>query len=172
VRGGEVSIEFDESLKKVLAEMDKLPLKIEANLVRGGLRAAAKPMFEAARDRVPVGTGQLRDSIRLSSAIKKRAGEIYVKISVGSRVSGGASRKKGEQGAFYAHMVEWGTAKHEMNGSFSIGGHIVKKIKHPGAKARPFMRPAFDTADYLVVEMYAAYMTKNIDKALSKHGIS
>ena len=160
-----MSIEFDESLKKVLAELDKLPLKIEANLVRGGLRAAAKPMYDAARERVPVAEGTLRDSIRISSGIKAKSGEIVAKVVAGSR-------KKGGGGAFYAHMVEWGTAKHVIPGPVSFGGKIFTNIQHPGTKARPFMRPAFDTADQLVVNAYATYMIKNIDKALTKNGIS
>ena len=164
--------EFDASLKAVLAELDKLPVRVEANLSRGALRAAAKPMFETARERVPVKSGALKDTIRLSSAIKKKTGEIVVRIVAGSRVSGGSAKGKtgADRGAFYAHIVEFGAAAHTIKGPVVIGGKTYRNIKHPGARASPFMRPAFDTSDQRSVDAFAEYMKKNIEKALAKNG--
>lgn len=169
-----MSIEFDDQLKAVLARLDELPVKIEANLARGGLRAAAKPMLDAAKARVPELSGTLRDSIKISSAIRKSQGEILVRIVAGSRVSGGGRKgaKGEERGAFYAHMVEFGTKAHTIKGPVKFAGQVFANIKHPGAEGKPFMRPAFDTTDQASVDAYADYMTRNIDKALSKYGDS
>lgn len=169
-----MSIEFEVSLKAVLAELDKLPVKVEANLARGALRAAAMPMFETAMSRVPVNSGALKNTIRISSAIKKKTGEIVVRIVAGSRVSGGGGNgvKFAARGAFYAHMVEFGTAAHTIKGPVVLGGKVYQNIKHPGARPVPFMRPAFDTEDKKSVDAFAAYMVKNIEKALAKNGVN
>lgn len=47
------------------------------------------------------------------------------------------------KGKFYARFVEYGTKPHRIPRGV-VGGIPRKNIKHPGAKARPFMRPAFD----------------------------
>lgn len=81
--------------------------------------------------RVPVKTGQLRESLG-------------VRVET-NRVIVGPSAK-------YAPYVEFGTKPHEIRAknagalAFKVGGNtvIVKKVNHPGTKARPFVRPAFE----------------------------
>lgn len=180
---------FDASLKAVLAELDKIPAKIEVNIVRGAVRAAAKPMLEAARNNVPEKTGKLRDSIRLSANLDRRAGMVSVKIRAGGRT------KKGDP--YYAHMVEFGTASFYQGagrtigkpyiirgknadgseaksstkrGALKIGGNLVSQVMHPGIRAAGFMRRAFDANGQAVVNAYAEYMRKRIPKELGKHG--
>lgn len=156
------SIEFDASLKAVLDQLDKLPAKFEANLVRGALRAAAKPILDDARSRVPVKTGALRDSLRISSAIKKRAGEISASVKAG----GGKGR------VYYAHMVESGVAQHIIEGPVAIGGRVFKNVPHPGFVGRGFMRAAFDNAGQASIDAYGAYIRKNLPKMLAKAGVT
>src|SRR5687768_18123330 len=78
--------------------LDLLPVKIEKNVMRGGLRAGIKKFHEAAKANVPVDEGDLRDSLRVST--RSRRGRVT------------ATLKAGGEGAFHAHMVEYGTAKH------------------------------------------------------------
>jgi len=56
--------------------------------------------------------------------------------------------------ANYAHLVEFGTAKHLISpkggkgatGTLKIGQtHVVGSVQHPGFKKKPFLRPAFDS---------------------------
>lgn len=153
---------FDESLKAVLAELDKIPAKIEQNIVRGALRAAAKPMLEAAQTNVPVKSGALRDSIRISSNVDRRAGEIKVTVKAGGKT------KKGDP--YYAHMVEFGTKPHVIKGPVRFNGKWYMNLQHPGSRPSGFMRRAFDATGGAVVEAYADYMRKRIPKELAKNG--
>lgn len=144
------SQEFDASLKDLLKRLDDLPGKIEANIVRGALRVALKPIFEAAKAAAPVGdTGRLQQSVRVSSSIKSRRGEVI------SQVKAGGKTPKGY--AFHAYMVERGTKPHG---------------KHPGTPARPFMETAFNEHSDEFVKLYSDYMRKRIPKELGKRGIS
>jgi HK97 gp10 family phage protein len=151
------SFEFDQSLKLLMQSMDALPARIEANLIRGALRAAAKPVFETAKANIPMSSGDLKASLRISSAIKKKAGEIVVSVKAGGKK------------AFYAHMVEMGTARHFIKGPVSIGGKVMRNIDHPGAAAKPFMRPAFDAMGQASVDAYARYIEAKLPAALEKH---
>jgi HK97 gp10 family phage protein len=53
----------------------------------------------------------------------------------------------GDNDAFYARMVEFGTQRHiikaRKGGMLNINGRLVSQVDHPGARAKPFMRPAF-----------------------------
>jgi HK97 gp10 family phage protein len=168
------TIEFDGQLKAFLAKMDDLPVMIEAKLVRGALRAAAKPMKEAAQQKVPVGAarvtrdasgrptlrsgGDLKKSIRVSSTFKKRTGEIKVLV------------KAGNYKAWYAHLVEHGAKAHLIKGPIRFNGKYISNLEHPGFVGKPFMRPAFDSSAQAVVDAYAEYMKINLPKFLEKYG--
>ena len=81
-----------EGLAELQALLDELPAKIEANVVRGGLRQAAKVVEEEAKRLCPVGkTGALQDSIRVS--MRAKHGHISATVKAG----GGK--------VFYAAMV-------------------------------------------------------------------
>ena len=85
-------------LKELDAALQDLPAKIEKNVLRGAMRAGAKVMLDAARQQVPVKTGALRDSLTLKSGYQR------------GRVTG--TVRAGNSKAYYAHMVELGTARH------------------------------------------------------------
>jgi len=134
-----VDIIGGKALAKTLSE---LPLKIERNIMRAALRAGAAVIAAEARQLVPVESAELKRSIRTSSNSKR--GMVEANAVVGTR-------KKG----WYATFVEFGTAPHliragknspmlsfrDRNGVW----HKVLEVNHSGAKAKPFMRPAFDT---------------------------
>lgn len=77
------------------------------------LETAAGFVMGLARQKVPIDTGKLRDTIRVVRL--KGDPKLNVRVYAGNR------KKRGEGGAFYAHMVEFGT------------------VKMP---AKPFLRPA------------------------------
>lgn len=55
--------------------------------------------------------------------------------------------------ANYAHLVEFGTAAHALSRSQGAG-------QHPGARAKPFMRPAFDTMQATVIDRFGREIGK------------
>lgn len=155
-----------EGLADLQALLDALPAKIEGRIVRGALRAGAKVVADEAKRRCPVGTdvpkgetpGSLRDSIHVS--MRSKQGRITATI------------KAGGEKAYYAHMVEYGTARHWIKPrnrkSLFIAGLFKEAIEHPGAKKHPFMRPAIDSKAVEALQAVADYMKARIDKEIAK----
>lgn len=158
---------MSETRVKGLAELqralDGLPAKIEANIMRGALRAGAKVIAAEARRNVHSVSGALADSIRVGT--KSSRGTV-----IGRVVAGGKSKLlKDNSAAFYGRFVEFGTAAHVIrakNGRLLALG--VSKVNHPGAKKKPFMRPALDTMATAAVEAVREYIRNRL---ASKHGI-
>lgn len=103
--------------------------------VRQVLIGSANQILTEMQIRVPVDTGNLRDSLK-----------IWVQPD---RVIIGPDATL----APYAKYVESGTRPHEIkpktpNGvlAFHVNGQLVitKRVKHPGTKAQPFVLPAFE----------------------------
>jgi len=89
-------------------------------LLRAG-RAAARPIYNAAKRMAPVDRGDLRESLRIRQSAKIRNDEVAVWVS---------HRKKGA----HATLQEFGVKPHRMG----------KRGWHPGHGPHRFMRPAFD----------------------------
>jgi HK97 gp10 family phage protein len=169
----EINIQGLADLNKLLQE---LPAKIEANVLRGGLRAGAKVIEAEAKRQVPVGQarvtrnksgavtlhkpGALRDSIRISMRSRLKAGWLNINIKAGN----------GE--AWYAHLVEFGTARHwikpKNRKSLFFAGLAKELVDHPGAKPKPFMRPAFDAAHRAALDAMADYIRTRLPKEFNK----
>ena len=143
------------------ALLDELPARVEGNVVRGGLRAAAKVVEAEAKRLCPVGkSGDLRESIRVS--LRSKHGRISATV------------KAGNARAFYAHMVEFGTARHwikpKNRKSLFVAGLLREAVDHPGAKKEPFMRPAIDGKANEAIDAMAAYLRERIPKEIDKAG--
>jgi HK97 gp10 family phage protein len=142
-------------LNKLLKE---LPAKIETNIMRGALREGSKQFLERARDEVPVKSGKLRKSLRISTRSKK--GQVTASLSAGGK------------GAFYAYMVEFGTASHlikpKTKKSLMINGASVASVDHPGSEDKPFMRKAFDAGSADAVKAATDYIKKRLEKEAAK----
>jgi HK97 gp10 family phage protein len=145
-----------------LSELDKLlkelPAQVERNILRGAMRAGAKVFEGRAKQLVPVRSGQLRDSIKVSTRSKR------------GRVS--ATVRAGGKKAFYAHMVEFGTARHfikpRKRKSLFFAGLAREVVDHPGSAPRPFMRPALDGGQAEAVNAAADYIRKRLAKEAAK----
>lgn len=156
--------------------LQQLPAKIEANVLRGALRAGAKVILMEARRLAPVGPpnsenarlyggyeGALRDSIRVGATSKRGRITAYVK-------AGGKSAKT-KADVYYAHFLEYGTAAHKITaakGGWLFFGKFAKAVMHPGIQPRPFMRPALESQAQEAVLAAANYMKARL---ASKHGL-
>lgn len=171
-------LEYVKGLADLQAALDQLPAKLEANVMRGALRAGAKVIQDEARRLAPVAPpneenrrlyggyeGLLRDSIRISVRLKR--GTVVASVRAGAKLKGGGD-------SYYARWVEYGTAAHAIHatgnrGALLIaGGKVITSVMHPGAKPRPFLRPAMDGKARAAVEAAGEYIRKRL--AL-KHGI-
>lgn len=176
--------------KELQAFLDQLPAKMEANVMRSALRKGAQVIAEEAKMQCPTDTGRLRDSIRVS--VRLIRGKVVAKVSAGGatkkRVSSTASGgvKVAYDNAYYARFVEFGTAAHYIkavkakslvlraNKQASSGfanrwmSWVVDGVEHPGARAKPFMRPAFDSKSTAALQA----VIDQIRKRLTKQGIN
>lgn len=123
-----------------------LSTKVEKNIMRSALRQGANAFKDAVKANIPVDSGALRRSVRVSTKAK------------GGRVT--ASLRVGNKRAWYGHMVEFGTRAHQIlpknAKALAVAGMPVKSVDHPGAAPRPFMRPAFDGRSAAAVQAVAA----------------
>lgn len=159
-----------------LAELHKtlqeLPVKIERNILRGGLRAGAKVMEAEAARLCPEGLPTL-DSVKRGA----RRGELKRSIRISMRASKSTVRatlKAGNKIAWYAHLVEFGTARHwikpKNRKSLFVAGLFKEVIDHPGARPKPFMRPAFDGKWRAAIDAMAGYVRDRLPKEFRKLG--
>ena len=158
-----------KGLAELQRALDQLPAQIEANIMRGGLRAGAKVLAKAAQANAAAlpGAGALAESVRFGAKLDKRAG----KLQAYARAGGKSKKGSGKANVFYAHMVEYGTAAHIItarppNKLLAIG---VPSVNHPGAKKHPFMRPALDQHQAAALDATAAYIRNRL---ATKHGLT
>lgn len=90
-------------LKELDAILKTLPAKVEGNVMRGALRAGQTVMLKGAQAELmslgAVDSGELLRSLRIRQAVRsKRFGWVRMNL-----IAGNAK-------AWYAHLVEWGTA--------------------------------------------------------------
>jgi HK97 gp10 family phage protein len=121
-------------------------------------RTALRPLLNASRAALrangSVETGQLLRAMTI-----KRDGQspkLKPRYLVGPDSQSKAVR--------YAHLVEFGTAPHL---------EPKRKIMHPGARPRPFLRPAFEETKEAVARIWGEQIGPAIEKraaALAKKG--
>jgi len=141
------------------ALLQTLPANMEKNIMRTALRAGAAVMMAEVKQRIPVASGKLAASARITTKYSK--GNVSASAKVGNSV------------AWYAHLVEFGTRAHLIkakapNTALRFGGQTVREVMHPGTQARPFMRPAADAG---LTPAVAAVQAK-IRQRLTKQGLN
>jgi HK97 gp10 family phage protein len=144
-------------LKELQAFLDQLPAKVESNIMRSAMRQGALVMLEEAKRNVPVKTGKLRDGLVVTTRLRR--GVVTSKVQA-----------KGKH-ASLAHLVEYGTAAHFIKPkrakSLFLAGLFANGVDHPGAVAKPFMRPALATQ----WEASVVAVGEQIKKRLTKEGL-
>lgn len=137
------------------ALLQTLPAKMEKNIMRSALAAGARVYRDEAKQQVPKQSGKLAESIRVST--RTRGGSVS------------ASAKAGGKLVRYAHLVEYGTRPHiikaKPGSALNVNGQEVKSVNHPGAKPKPFMRPAADKSFAAAVAAVQAKIRQRLTKA-------
>jgi HK97 gp10 family phage protein len=114
--------------------LDQLTPKVEANVMRGALRAGLNVVKPIAQANIHSVSGELAKGLKVGT--RRR----------GSRVI--ANLKATGPHRHIAHLVEFGTRAHNIaargKGFLSFLGVFAKSVDHPGARPHPFMRPALD----------------------------
>lgn len=139
------------SLKELVSLMENIDKKVRNKGLREALKAGKKIFLEAARMKVPKNYKVLLKSLGSREKFKFAKGFAYSVL--------GAKRRQGRKikgleriPTKYAHLVEYGAAPHTI-GRGDITSDILlqngRSYKstgkmHPGAKPKPFLRPAWD----------------------------
>lgn len=162
-----------KGLSELNRALQDFPARMEANILRGAMRAGAKVFKDAAQDQAPVAppsgvnarryngrAGALRDSVRVS--VRLRNGRVQASIKAGSR------------DVYYAHWVEFGTAAHQIRPkgkkSLLIAGLLRESVKHPGARPKPFMRRTFDGKHRAALAAFAEYIRNRLPREYARAG--
>jgi HK97 gp10 family phage protein len=131
-------------LKELQAQLVNLGAELGVKTLARAARKAFQPVLDDARNLVPVDTGELRDSLKLSSK-RPRSGDTVV--VVGLRVGAGRGDGTKVPPARRWHWIELGTAK---------------------LPAHPFARPALDRNADRVLELLKEELVKGIQRAVRK----
>jgi HK97 gp10 family phage protein len=162
-------------LSELKKQMQALPAKVEGNIMRSALTAALKVIQKEALANVPQKSGALRNSIKIKFD-RKSAKRGFVQVDLTA----------GDSKAYYAHMVEYGTASFYTGKGSSVGkaytiapksknflsffGQPIKEVIHPGSKPKPFMRPAVDSSTGQALKVMSEYIAKRLPKEFEKAG--
>ena len=145
-----------QGLAELHKALQQLPEELEKKILRGALGAGARVMKKAAQERVPVKSGALRKSVRVKTSARKGRYRLKATIVAGNKE------------AFYAHMVEFGTARHMIRAgakkALLFGGVMREQVEHPGADPHPFMRPALDASSEAAVQAFAEHVRQRLEK--------
>lgn len=140
---------------KFLKQIDALPRALKDE-IRNALKMSGEEMVDLAKRFAPVKSGALRNSISYTFG---RPRPENANVRGVSSAGENARDAKGETGllvtvhagdarAWYASLVEFGTAPHEIKpkrpgGLLNVQGRLVEKVDHPGASANPYFFPAY-----------------------------
>ena len=145
-----------EGADQLIAEMQAVGLSVKGT-TRKGVRAGSKVIQAEAERRAAVLSSRKGKSVRIAISSKQR-GSVEGKI--------GPSKKK-----WYLRFFETGTragVRTARKGGFFFrakdGRRIyIKRIRHPGTAARPWLRPAFDVSTTAAREAFGAAMRQAIE---------
>lgn len=147
-----------QGLREVTLNLEQFPEKLKRKALLTALRASGRVIRDIARANVPVKSGALRRSIRVSVR-RDRDGNFRARIIAGRRTK--------KEDPFYAWMVEGGTKAHEIRPkgakSLFIAGLFAEQVSHPGARARPFLGPALEAGAQAAVEALREVLATEIE---------
>lgn len=157
-----------EGLERAKRALEALEYKARRRVCQGAVRAASREIVKRVKSEAPVDTGHLKAQVRLSVKLDRRTGmvtgTIKPKPSKAQRGRGQGHANK------YLHLVVAGTKPHVIKPrtkeALTIGGNVVEEVKHPGAKANPFMDRAYQATSKQAIDLFTkTFGTKLEDEA-------
>lgn len=148
-----------EGFKDLEAALLALPRSTARNVSRRAMAKALAPVESAAKAAAPRDSGQLADSITVSTKLSKRQASQNRKEAVRLGISRDALiMHVGANALPHAHLIEFGT-----------GPRYHKSGKYVGRVApQPFMRPAWDANRQGVLDSLSQSIRAEIDKTLAR----
>ncbi len=161
--------EYLHGVDEAIKNLEEFPVKVEQNVTRGAMRAAAMVVYRYAYPLVPEGTGirhkgasaSLRDTLRVTTGVRD-GNQVFASVKIGDR----------RKGVFYAAMVLGGTRSHAIRVRHAVDlvlftGIFRKSVQHPGARAQPFMDRAIDATRDAAPEAAFDYAGERIRRIIA-----
>jgi len=142
---------------EIARALENIGEKLARNTVRRGAVAAARVFAEEAKRLAPYDPGgpDLREAPKVITRTPQGVPQAWVVID-----------PKNPHG-FLAVMHEYGVAAHwigKEGEELKIGDNVVEgPVLHPGHRAQPFFRPAFDTQQDAALAAFAAKLKSDIE---------
>ena len=160
---GHGSFSFElKGVKELTRLLDQLPtVAMKKTVLRNALKKAGSPIAEAARANVPVVTGGLRDSIKVSPSLKpsQRKGQdrSVVTVYVGSSSP-------------VAHLVEFGTVERTLDEPrlVKLGGRWARITTTGFVSPNPFLRRAWHAMKMPALGIFADEMKNELYKSAGR----
>ena len=160
---GHGSFSFElKGVKELTRLLDQLPtVAMKKTVLRNALKKAGSPIAEAARANVPVVTGGLRDSIKVSPSLKpsQRKGQdrSVVTVYVGSSSP-------------VAHLVEFGTVERILDEPrlVKLGDRWIRITTTGFVSPNPFLRRAWHAMKMPALGIFAAEMKNELYKSAGR----
>lgn len=149
--------------KQLLRALRSFGPAAQRRIARPAVRAASTPVLKAARQNAPKKkdprTGQLRRSLGRRIVTYRRTGNVVAIIGPRTKMVTVDGHGRKVNPTKYAHLLEFGTAPHS---------YKTRAGLHPGAKARPFMRPAWQANRAAAMGIMRAKLWEGIQKEAAK----
>jgi HK97 gp10 family phage protein len=150
--------------------------RVAARVAGKASRKGLNVVLRSAKQKVTKRTGLLKKSLAVIQKKYKHTGTIYNLVGPRRDMK---DPQTGENPANIAHLVEFGTAPHTMApkgmaGSLKIKRregpqvHVRGEIEHPGARAKPFLRPAYDERGREAINVTFHEFDKGVDEEVRK----
>lgn len=132
--------------------MDTLAPKVEANIMRGALRAGMSTVKPIAQSNIHSVSGELAKGLKIGT---RRRGHTVI-----------ANLKATGPHRSIAQLVEFGTRAHNIaaraTGWLSFMNVFRKEVAHPGARPHPFLRVALDSEANRATVAVGEYIKKRL----------
>ena len=158
-----------EGLADAKAALDALTKDLRLKVVRGALRAAARPIVAAARANAPVRTGLVKKRIGTMASKIKRGQNGDIGVYIRPRATKLARKTKlVSQDPYYYKFQEAGfhaVGRHKVGGGRK---NRAARLKASGARFIPgkaFLGRAFETQQRTALDIFQAAIKKRIDQA-------
>lgn len=145
-----------EGLEQIEQALRQLTPDLQRKSIESATSYAFSPVVSAAKRKVPVGLGILKRSLGIKKVKYKGGGVVWIGFGArsGFKVRIGTVKRGPRKGkpiysnpTNYLHLVEMGTAT---------------------AKARPFLRPAFDANHQRVHTRFTDKLSREIDRHVAR----
>lgn len=149
-----VTIEGLKDLDKALGELSNAAGK---GVLRRVGKKALQPVIDAAKENVAVASGELRDSLAVSTKLSKRQKAQNRKLTANGKAT--VEVYAGADALPHAHLIEFGTGERVVDSTGMQVGSIAPQ---------PFMRPAWDAKGRSVLKYISSELGAEITKTAER----